>query len=319
MTSILALLSMGSDAHAFCGAYVAEEGVELTNRASRMVIARDGTATTLSMLNDIQGDSSSFALVIPVPDGFDENNIRLADRALLEKIGAFTSPRRVTYTCEDFYTNVERAPISTKASVSNDPLDTALDSGGSSTSSSSTSTGCAMSGGSSDNASTWFEGSEETEDSWEDDDPAWVDTATGTIVEEEFQLGEYTAFVINPRDGDGLQGWLDTYGFAPGEQTGDALAEHVDNGSWFLALKVDLDRVSLADGYLSAPQIGHHSAGLGLPIKLGAANSAGVQDLAIVVVAADDEGRYGISNYPERDAPEAECMAQLGEQDFHSW
>lgn len=320
MTSILALLSVGGDAHAFCGAYVAEDGVEMTNRASRMVIARDGTATTLSMLNDVQGDASSFALVIPVPEGFDEDNIRLADRALLEKVDVYTSPRRVGYTCEDFYTDTNRAAISTKATVQNDPLDTALDTGGASNAAPSSSpTGCGMSGGSSSSgASTWFEGSEQTDDSW-DDDPAWVDTATGTIVEEEFELGEYTAFVVNPRDGGGLQGWLDIYGFTPGEATGAALAEQVEAGSWFLALKVDLDRVEHTDAYLSALQIGYHADALALPIKLGAASSSGVQDLAIVVVGADSAGRFGISNYPERDAPQAECMAQLGDQSFHEW
>ena len=316
---LFAIVLGAGDAYAFCGAYIAEDGQELANRASRMVIARDGDATTLSMFNDVHGDATEFALVIPVPQGFDEDNIRLADHLLLDKIDAYTSPRRVTYTCEDFYTNVDRAAISTKATVGNDPLDTGLDTGGgTSASSSSSPSGCGFSGSSSSDASTWFEGDASTDDSW-DDDPAWVDTATGTVVEEEFELGEYTAFVLDPKDGDGLQGWLDTYGFTPDPATGDALSEHIDDGSWFLALKVDAERIERTDGFLSALQIGYRTQALALPIKLGAASSAGVQDLSIVVVAADSAGQYGISNYVQRDAPDDECMAQLGDQSFYEW
>ena len=54
-------------ARAFCGFYVAKADANLYNRASQVVIARDGNRTVLTMANDYQGEPKDFALVVPVP------------------------------------------------------------------------------------------------------------------------------------------------------------------------------------------------------------------------------------------------------------
>ncbi len=43
-------------AHAFCGFYVAKADTSLFNKASKVVLVRDGNRTVLTMANDYQGD-----------------------------------------------------------------------------------------------------------------------------------------------------------------------------------------------------------------------------------------------------------------------
>ena len=54
-------------AHAFCGFYVAKADGKLFNKASKVVVARKGDRTAVTMASDYQGDPKEFALVIPVP------------------------------------------------------------------------------------------------------------------------------------------------------------------------------------------------------------------------------------------------------------
>jgi hypothetical protein len=42
---------------------------KLFNRASQVIIARNGNNTILTMANDFQGDVKDFAMVVPVPVG----------------------------------------------------------------------------------------------------------------------------------------------------------------------------------------------------------------------------------------------------------
>ncbi|HLE66885.1 MAG TPA: DUF2330 domain-containing protein [Burkholderiales bacterium] len=62
-----ALLLAAGPAHAFCGFFVGKADANLWNDASRVVMVRDGSRTTINMLNDYQGDLKEFALVVPVP------------------------------------------------------------------------------------------------------------------------------------------------------------------------------------------------------------------------------------------------------------
>ncbi|UCH26555.1 MAG: DUF2330 domain-containing protein [Trueperaceae bacterium] len=46
---------VGSAALAFCGFYVAKADTTLFNESSKVIIARDGTRTILTMANDYRG------------------------------------------------------------------------------------------------------------------------------------------------------------------------------------------------------------------------------------------------------------------------
>ena len=64
--AILAHLATGP-ASAFCGFYVAQADSKLFNKSSKVVLARDGDQTAITMASDFEGDVKEFAVVVPVP------------------------------------------------------------------------------------------------------------------------------------------------------------------------------------------------------------------------------------------------------------
>ncbi len=270
------LLSLVSPAHAFCGAYVGDVDSTPKNGSSRIAIARQGTTTTLTMFNDVDGDYESFGLLVPIPEILSQEDVRRIDRQLLDKAAAYSAPRLVSYSCEDFY------PL--------EHQDTGWGGG-----SGSISWGC---GG-------WTPmetgGARST-------DSIVTDTA-GVTVWEEFDLGEYTVYVLSAEGAGGLSGWLDDNGFAVPETTEPVLQEYIDRGDYFLALRVDLDRAP-DSGFLSPLQFTYDSPQWTLPIRLGATSSTGLQDLTLFLLTPPEEGRVGISNYPEATLAPDECMVE---------
>src|SRR5206468_2919769 len=99
VSALVALAVMASTqlAHAFCGFYVAKADTKLFNKASQVVLVRHGDKTVLTMANDFQGDPREFAVVIPVPTFIEKDQIHVADKALIDHLDAYTSPRLVEY------------------------------------------------------------------------------------------------------------------------------------------------------------------------------------------------------------------------------
>ena len=94
---LLASLCAADSASAFCGFYVAKADAKLFNKASRVVLVRDGDRTVLTMANDYKGDLKEFALVVPVPTVLERGQIHVAEPGLLEHLDAYTAPRLVEY------------------------------------------------------------------------------------------------------------------------------------------------------------------------------------------------------------------------------
>jgi hypothetical protein len=84
-------------AWAFCGFYVAKADASLYNEASQVAIARQGDRTVLTMANDYQGPVQEFALVVPVPTVITEEQVNVADNAIMARLDAFSAPRLVEY------------------------------------------------------------------------------------------------------------------------------------------------------------------------------------------------------------------------------
>ncbi len=93
---LLALMVSGAAA-AFCGFYVAKADTDLFNNASKVVIARHDGRTVISMANDYEGDLTEFAMVIPVPQILERDQIHVTENALIEHLDAYTAPRLVEY------------------------------------------------------------------------------------------------------------------------------------------------------------------------------------------------------------------------------
>ncbi len=94
---IIFLLMMPQPALAFCGFYVAKADSSLYNKASQVIIARDGDRTILTMANDYQGDVKDFAMVVPVPVVVKAEQVNIGEAKILQRLDNFSAPRLVEY------------------------------------------------------------------------------------------------------------------------------------------------------------------------------------------------------------------------------
>src|SRR5881628_2904503 len=82
---------------AFCGFYVAKADTKLFNKASQVVLVRDGDRTVMTMANDFKGDLKEFAIVIPVPTFLQREQIHVGDKKFIDHLDAYSAPRLVEY------------------------------------------------------------------------------------------------------------------------------------------------------------------------------------------------------------------------------
>ncbi len=101
VTALLVVTLTAPTVLAFCGFYVAKADAKLFNKASQVVLVRHENKTVITMANDFQGDPKEFAIVVPVPTILEKGQIRVADRAVIEHLDAYSAPRLVEYFDED--------------------------------------------------------------------------------------------------------------------------------------------------------------------------------------------------------------------------
>jgi hypothetical protein len=115
----LAALTAAAPAHAFCGFYVAKADAKLFNKASKVVVARKGEATAVTMASDYQGDLKEFALVVPVPTVIRKEQISITENATVDHLDAYSAPRLVEYFDPDpCRPQIERRRLSMSAAPS---------------------------------------------------------------------------------------------------------------------------------------------------------------------------------------------------------
>src|SRR6476646_9923684 len=94
----------------FCGFYVAKADTKLFNKASQVVLVRDGDRTVMTMANDFEGEPKEFAVVIPVPTVLKREQIHVGEKALVDHLDAYSAPRLVEYfdqdPCNQFFDRV---------------------------------------------------------------------------------------------------------------------------------------------------------------------------------------------------------------------
>ena len=96
-SAALAVALGSAPAAAFCGFYVAQADARLFNKSSKVVLARDGEQTSITMASDYEGDPKEFALVVPVPTVVAQDDIRVVDNHLIDKLDAYSAPRLTEY------------------------------------------------------------------------------------------------------------------------------------------------------------------------------------------------------------------------------
>lgn len=84
-------------AAAFCGFYVNKAGGQLYANATRVVLMRDDKTTVLTMQNNYEGPPKDFAMVIPVPQILQKDNVKTLPHDVMDHIDKVTAPRLVEY------------------------------------------------------------------------------------------------------------------------------------------------------------------------------------------------------------------------------
>jgi hypothetical protein len=100
---LLTLALLPAQALAFCGTYVGAAGAELYNEVSQVIYVRQDDRTTITLANDYAGNLAKFALVIPVPEGLRQRDVKVVESELIQRVDAYSSPRLVEYTCDTLY------------------------------------------------------------------------------------------------------------------------------------------------------------------------------------------------------------------------
>lgn len=99
-------------ARAFCGFYVAKADASLFNKASQVILVRDGSRTVISMLSDYRGSLDEFALVVPVPQVLKQGQIHVGERSTFERLDSYSAPRLAEYYDPDPCQRALYAPAS---------------------------------------------------------------------------------------------------------------------------------------------------------------------------------------------------------------
>jgi Uncharacterized protein conserved in bacteria (DUF2330) len=275
-------------AHAFCGTYVGSPGVSLVNRTSQVVIARQGTRTTLTLMADYEGELADFALLIPVPESLDPSGVTVVDPAVIDRLDQYSTPRLVQYTCDTALTSERVGTVGCSGAAV-------------------TLGGC---GGEQSATGTWY-GSYPGEIS--------LTAAAATVtVEASFRLAQYDVVLLGADGADGLYAWLELNGFAVPPGGDDILQDYIDDGVHFLAAKVHLDDVP-PEGVtrLSPLQLRYESEAWELPIRIGTISGTDEQEVIVYAITDVTAGDVQITNFPEREV-EDECMWPSAEWDSFS-
>ena len=127
--------------------------------------------------------------------------------------------------------------------------------------------------------------------------PEAEESGHGVKIEAQFTVGEYQIVILSARDSTGLDTWLREQRYKIPAGAEPLLRPYVEGGSKFFVAKVDPKKVRFENGQavLSPLRFHYDSDEFMLPIRLGLANSGGVQDLIVNILAPGQ--RYEVANY----------------------
>ena len=251
----LAAMIASSSASAFCGFYVARADATLFNDRSEVILVRDGRRTIITMSNDFNGNVKDFAMVVPVPTVLKESDIRIVERRVFSALDAYSSPRLVEYWDENPCQRWKYAEEMTLADVA-------------------TSTGSARESASMEKKAKDY----------------------GVTIEATYQVGEYDILILGATESNGLKQWLIDNGYKIPATAHEVLDPYIKSGLKFFVVKVDLSRMQQSGfEFLRPIRVQFESDKFMLPIRLGMANSKGVQDM--IVYAFTRTGRVECVNY----------------------
>ncbi|EHR73631.1 hypothetical protein BurJ1DRAFT_4846 [Burkholderiales bacterium JOSHI_001] len=256
-TAVLA--AVAPSAQAFCGFYAGKADTSLFNRASQVVLARDGQRTVIAMQNDYQGPLSEFALVVPTPEVIRPGQVKVADRALFERLDAFSSPRLAEYHDADpcrFDFAWGRPEALRRMAMPAAAMAPAAQ------------------------------------------EKSARDTALGVTVAARFTLEEYDIVSLSATQSTGLETWLHENGYRIPAGAHAALAPYIAQGLKFFVAKVNLkEQARLGFSTLRPLQFAYTSDKFMLPMRLGMLNAAPGEAQDLIVYVLTRKGRVEAANY----------------------
>ncbi|MCB0770632.1 MAG: DUF2330 domain-containing protein [Flavobacteriales bacterium] len=270
----VAAMLAAGSASAFCGFYVARADATLFNDRSEVILVRDGQRTIITMSNDFKGNVKDFAMVVPVPTVLKQSDIRIVERSVFTALDAYSSPRLVEYYDENPCRKWEYAESEVM-------LDMAVE-------------------------DTRAKSSALREVNEKD---------YGVTIEAQYAVGEYDILILGATESNGLKRWLVDNGYKIPDTAHEVLDPYIKSGLKFFVVKVDLQRLQ-ANGFdfLRPIQVSFESEKFMLPIRLGMANSSGVQDM--IVYAFTRTGRVECVNYRTVKVPSDRNIPLFAKQRF---
>ncbi len=257
VAAVLLALAVPSAALGFCGFYVAQADAQLFNQSSQVVIARDGDTTVMTMANDYRGALEEFAIVIPVPVAVKRDQVKVAEKAWIDRVDAYSAPRLAEYhdpdPCPDPIAydedrSMKMARPTSAAEMAGAPARTRRD------------------------------------------------EALGVRIVDSYTVGEYDILILSAEHSAGLETWLteNRYRIPPG--AGPILESYIRQNMRFFVAKVNLgEHLRMEQPYLRPLQVRYVSPKFMLPIRLGMVNADGPQDLLIYTLTR--QGRVETTNY----------------------
>jgi len=231
---------------------------KIFNKSSKVIMARIDGQTVITMLNDFKGHSKDFAMIVPVPELIERNQIRIPKEEIFDKLEAFTAPRameqRDLNPCESYAIATGTRIFDDSEMIESVP-----------TTNSATSVG--------------------------------VPQDFTVTVHKEYTVGEYDIVILSAEQSNGLKDWLKLNKYKIPSNAEEVLDPYVKQGMKFFIAKVSLDNVA-GSGFqtLSPLQLTFRSDKFMLPIRLGMANSDG-NDQDLIVYTLTERGRVETANY----------------------
>jgi len=99
--SIIFLILLCSPAFAASGFYADKDGNALLSESSKIVIARDGNRTVLTLVPGYKGEAKTFAIILPIPVPVEKTQVNVADPRTVIALESYTAPRLAEYEDPD--------------------------------------------------------------------------------------------------------------------------------------------------------------------------------------------------------------------------
>lgn len=124
----------------------------------------------------------------------------------------------------------------------------------------------------------------------------------GVAVEARYNIADYDISILSTAQSHDLMNWLADNGYKVPDNAAPGLESYIKQNMHFFLAKVNLDRMKFTGkGYLRPLQVRYETPEFTLPLRIGALNSNGPQDL--IVYALTEKGPVESANYPNVKIP----------------